>query len=156
MNDDKKIIINAEIDLEAVQKIADDALTLDNNAELFAKLAEFAGVKGQLDEALDAIKKVEIEIKSIINAKAKQLYGHSWQAIAGPGYKISRSFTGAKYEQVGAAPEQFIVIKQSVDSKAVDNFVKAHSALPEGIAVNQGRGESIRITVKEVEHDPTA
>lgn len=151
--DDNKIIINAELDLEALQKIADDALTLDDNAELFAKLAEFATAKGQIDEALDAIKRAEVQVKGIINAKAKQLYGNNWQAIAGPGYKISRSFTGAKYEQTGAAPEQFIIIKQSVDSKAVDNYVKANSALPEGIEINQARGESIRITVKEVERD---
>lgn len=156
MQDDKKITINAELDLEAIEKIAEEALSLDDNAALFAKLAEFATVKHQLDDALDAIKKVEADIKGIINAKAKALYGPNWQAIAGPGYKISRSFTGAKYEQVGAAPEEFIIIKQSVDSKAVDNFVKGNSALPEGIAVNQSRGESIRMTIKEVEHDPTS
>lgn len=153
---DNKVIISAEIDIDAIKKIADEALSLDDNAAIFAKLAEFAHVKGQLDDALDAIKTAEAEIKGIINAKAKQLYGPNWQAISGAGYKISRSFTGAKYEQIGAAPEEFIVIKQSVDSKAVDNYVKANSALPEGIAVNQSRGESIRMTIKDVEHDPTA
>lgn len=149
--DDKKIDINVSIDLAEVQGIADAALSLDDNAALFGKLAEFATVKRQLDDAMDAIKKVETDIKGIINAKAKQLYGPQWQAISGPGYKISRSYTGAKYEQVGAAPEQFIIIKQSVDSKAVDDYVKANSELPEGIAVNAARGESIRLTIKEVD-----
>jgi hypothetical protein len=156
MDDDKIIKIHADIDIEAVQKIADEALSLDDNAALFGKLAEFAHVKAQIKDLGDLIDKAEIEIKGIINSKAKALYGPNWQAIAGPGYKISRSFTGAKYEQVGAAPEEFIIVKQSVDSKAVDNYVKGNSALPEGIAVNQARGESIRMTIKEVEHDPTA
>lgn len=149
--DDKKIDINVSIDLAEVQGIADAALSLDDNAALFGKLAEFATVKRQLDDAMDAIKKVETDIKGIINAKAKQLYGPQWQAISGPGYKISRSYTGAKYEQVGAAPEQFIIIKQSVDSKAVDDYVKGHNELPAGIAQSTARGESIRITVKEVQ-----
>lgn len=153
--EDKKITIAVEIDLAEVQGIVDAALKLEDNAELFNKLAEFATVKAKIKDAVEAIDKVETDIKGIINSKAKQLYGNDWQAIAGQGYKISRSFTGAKYEQVGAAPEQFIIIKQSVDSKAVDNYVKANSALPEGIAVNQSRGESIRITVKELAHDPT-
>ena len=149
--DDKKIDINVTIDLAEVEGIAEAALSLDDNAALFSKLAEFATVKRQLDDAMDAIKKVETDIKGIINAKAKQLYGPQWQAISGPGYKISRSYTGAKYEQVGSAPEQFIIVKQSVDSKAVDNYVKETSELPEGIAVNTARGESIRLTIKEVE-----
>jgi len=150
---DDKIIINAEIDIEAIKKIADEALKLDDNGALFGKLAEFAKAKKQIKDIVELIDKAEVEIKGIINSKAKALYGPNWQAITGPGYKISRSFTGAKYEQVGAAPEEFIVIKQSVDSKAVDNYVKAHNEMPEGIAVNQGRGESIRMTIKEDEPD---
>ena len=57
--------------------------------------------------------------------------------FAGPGYKISRSFTGAKYEHVGEASEEFIVTKLSINSKAVDTYVKEHSDLPTGIAVNR-------------------
>ena len=46
---------------------------------------------------------VEVDIKVVVNAKAKQLYGNDWQAICrGRATKISRSFTGAKYEHVGA------------------------------------------------------
>lgn len=153
MDDDKKILIHAVIDMEAVQGIVDEALSLDDNAAMFAKLAEFAHVKAMLKDATEQLDKAEADIKGIINSKAKQLYGPNWQAISGPGYKISRQFTGAKYEQVGAAPEQFIVIKQSVNSKAVDEFVKANSELPEGIAINQARGESIRMAIKEVESD---
>lgn len=153
---DNKVTISAEIDLTAIKKIVDEALSLEDNAAIFAKLAEFATVKHQLDDAMDAIKSVEAEVKGMINAKAKELYGPNWQAIAGPGYKISRSFTGAKYDHIGKASEEFIIIKQSVDSKAVDNYVKAHSELPEGIAVNSARGESIRMTIKDVENDPTA
>ena len=156
MDDDKKILIHAVIDMAAVEGIVTEALDLNNEPQLFAKLAEIAQVKSMMADAKEALDKVEAEVKGLINAKAKQLYGDNWQAIAGPGYKISRSFTGAKYEQFGAAPEEFIIIKQSVDSKAVDNYVKAHNELPEGIAVNAARGESIRITVKEAEHDPTA
>lgn len=155
MDDDKKIVINAEFDIEAIQKIVGEALSLDDNAAVFSKLAEFAHVKTKLKDIEELVDKAEAEIKGIINSKAKALYGPNWQAIAGPGYKISRSFTGAKYEQVGAAPEEFIIVKQSVDSKAVDNYVKGHSALPEGIAVNQARGESIRMSIKDIENDPT-
>lgn len=152
-DNDKQILIHAVIDMEAVQKIVDEALSLEDNAAIFNKLAEVAQVKGMLADAQEALDKVDREVKGMINAKAKALYGPNWQAIAGPGYKISRSFTGAKYEQVGPAPEEFIVIKQSVDSKAVENYVKANNKMPEGIAVNAARGESIRITVKDIEAD---
>lgn len=146
---DKKITINVDVDLAQVQGIVDDALKLDDNALLFKKLAEFAHIKKQVSDAMEAVGKIEADVKGFISAKAKQLYGDNWQAIAGPGYKISRSFTGAKYEQVGAAAEDFIIIKQSVDSKAVENFVKANNKLPEGIAASAARGQQIRITIKE-------
>jgi len=151
--DDKKVIINVEIDLDEVNNIVSEALKLEDNAELFTKLAEFAKIKKQIADAVDAIDRVEVDIKGVINAKAKQLYGNDWQAIAGPGYKISRSFTGAKYEHVGEASEEFIVTKLSINSKAVDTYVKEHSDLPTGIAVNSARGESIRITVKDNGND---
>lgn len=152
---DNKIVINVDIDLDEVNSIVTDALKLDDNAQLFSKLAEFAKVKAQVANAIEALDKIEADIKGVVNAKAKQLYGDNWQAIAGPGYKISRSFTGAKYEHIGEAEEQFIVIKQSINSKAVDEYVKANSELPTGIAVNGSRGEQIRITVKELPNDPT-
>ena len=151
--DDKKVIINVEIDLDEVNNIVSEALKLEDNAELFTKLAEFAKIKKQIADAVEAIDRVEVDIKGVINAKAKQLYGNDWQAIAGPGYKISRSFTGAKYEHVGEASEEFIVTKLSINSKAVDTYVKEHSDLPNGIAVNSARGESIRITVKDNGND---
>ena len=151
--DDKKVIINVEIDLDEVNNIVSEALKLEDNAELFTKLAEFAKIKKQIADAVEAIDRVEVDIKGVINAKAKQLYGNDLQAIAGPGYKISRSFTGAKYEHVGEASEEFIVTKLSINSKAVDTYVKEHSDLPTGIAVNSARGESIRITVKDNGND---
>ena len=151
--EDKRITIAVDIDLAEVQGIVDAALKLEDNAELFTKLAEFAKIKKQIADAVEAIDRVEVDIKGVINAKAKQLYGNDWQAIAGPGYKISRSFTGAKYEHVGEASEEFIVTKLSINSKAVETYVKKHSELPTGIAVNSARGESIRITVKDNGND---
>lgn len=152
MENEKVITINVEIDVEELQNIIKDAATLEDNALLFGKLAEIGKARKIIKDAVEAIDKIDAEAKGFINAKAKALYGNNWQTIVGPGYKIGRSFTGAKYEQIAPASEEFIVIKQSVDSKAVENYVKAHSELPEGIAVNQMRGEAIRITVKEDEH----
>lgn len=144
--------IEAEFDLTELQKTVNDALDLKDNATLFGQLAAIAKAKAEVADLKDAIDKIEADAKGLINAKAKALYGDNWQAIAGPGYKISRSFTGSKYDIVDpekVAPE-LLVVKYSVDSKAVENVVKATSELPQGIEVNQARGESIRLTVKEL------
>ena len=77
--DDKKVIINVEIDLDEVNNIVSEALKLEDNAELFTKLAEFAKIKKQIADAVEAIDRVEVDIKGVINAKAKQLYGNDWQ-----------------------------------------------------------------------------
>lgn len=150
---DDKILIHAVIDIGALERIITDALKIEDAPELFEKLSEIAMAKSMLADAKEALDKVEGEAKSLINSRAKELYGPDWQAIKGRNFKISRSRTGAKYEHTDAAEERFIKVKLSVDSDAVDNYVKENNKLPEGIAPRQGRGESIRIKVGEVTDD---
>lgn len=148
-----KIKIEAEFDIKALQETVDKALTLDDNESLFNQLASVAQAKAQLAAVAEQLDKVERDAKGLINSKAKALYGAHWQAIKGKGYKITRSFTGSKYEHIGEAGEQFIKVKTSVDSKAVEAYVAETSELPKGIAYNPQRGESIRITVREEASD---
>ena len=149
MSDDKKILIHAVIDMAEVEQIVTDALKIEDAPGLFEHLSKIAQVKKMLADASEQLAKAEADAKGLINAKAKQLYGDNWQAIKGRNFKISRSYTGAKYEHTAAADEAFIVVKTSVDSKAVETFVKENNKLPEGIEVNRARGEMIRITVAE-------
>lgn len=146
---EEKVNINAEIDLAGLKASVDEALKLEDNGELFGQLAAIAKTKKQVADVMEQVEQIERDAKGLINAKAKALYGPNWQAIKGPGYKISRSMTGSKYEHAAGAPEQFIIVKTSVDSKAVDKYVTETNELPTGIAYNPSRGESIRITVTE-------
>lgn len=135
---------NEEDCLEAIKQAA----SLKDNQQLFHDLAEIAQVKNSLKEIIDEVDAVDRQVKQTINDRAKALYGSDWDVISGDGFKISRSFTGAVYEVTGTPKKAFLKIVTNADSGAIDEYIKQHSKLPEGIALNENRGESIRITIK--------
>lgn len=144
----KKLELNISIDVDAITKAVKASKTLEDNELIFAKLSAIAFDKAQVAAFTDAFEKIEREVKQIINDKAKVLYGPEWTAVKGTGYKISRSLTGSVYEISGEPKSEFLDIKIAPKTKAIDNFIKAKSTLPDGIAYNPNRSDSIRITVK--------
>ena len=146
-----KLELKLSIDLEAIIKAVEDSKTLEDNELVFAKLSQFAFDRKQVDAFNDAFEEVERMVKQVINDKAKALYGPEWKAIAGKGYKISRSPTGSMYEisDPSKVDDKFLKVKLSTDSKAVDEFIKANSKLPEGLIYAPNRGESIRIKIND-------
>ena len=101
---------------------------------------------------LEAVEKLETDAKGLINAKAKALYGDAWTVIKGQFFKISRQWTGSVYEM--ADPEKvepdYLKVKFDTNTKAIDDFRETHdNQLPTGIAINEHRGESIRISIKQ-------
>lgn len=149
--------IEANIDIEWLKGILDSITDLETDEEIFGALAQLQTVKDQLDEAYEALGDIESEVKSLINNKAKALYGPEWEVIKGHGFKISRSKTGDKYNLTGeTVATEFVKIKQSVNSKAVEEYITENQKLPDGIEINVNRGESIRIKVEYgQETDPT-
>jgi hypothetical protein len=145
------IELNYQVDDEAIKELVQSAAELEDNDELFSRLAEIARVKQDFRDVEEVLDKLELEIKAEINAKAKALYGAQWQAIKGNGDKITRSHTGSIYEIIGKPAEELIEIKQSIKSKLVEEYVKAKGKLPEGIGYNPNRGEAIRISVTDDE-----
>ena len=145
----KKLDLNLSIDVESIVKSIAESKTLEDNELIFAKLSQIAFDKAQIAVFLDTFEKIEREVKQAVNDKAKSLYGTEWTAVKGQGYKITRSFTGSVYEIVGEPDSEFLDIKISPKSKAIEVFVKAKSTLPKGITYNPNRGESIRITVND-------
>jgi len=142
-----KLELSIEIDLNEVIEAIEDASNLDNNAH-FAKLAQIQIAKNNLKDALDKVEKVERDVKHVINAKAKTLYGNDWSVIAGDNYKITRSFTGSVYDINGTPNAKYLLIKKSVNSEAVKAYAELNDGkLPKGIVPNGGRGESITIKV---------
>ena len=117
---------------------------------MIEQLTTITKAKNELKDLLEIVEKHESAAKMIINARAKQLYGSDWQAIAGDGFKISRSFTGAVYtlNPDYNTPKKFLKIVTSVDAKAVDAYRDEKNKLPVGVELNPTRGESIRITIK--------
>jgi hypothetical protein len=145
------IELNYKLDDQAIKNLISEAAELENNGELFGRLAEIARIKQEFRDVEEVLDKLELEIKAEINEKAKALYGPQWQAIKGDGYKITRSHTGSIYEVTGEPAPELVEIKRSIKSKLVDEYVKAKGTLPEGIGYNPNRGEAIRISVKDDE-----
>lgn len=143
----ENIIINAEFDLAALRASIENVDKIEDAEDFFNQLTEVIRVKAEANDILDRIKSVEAEAKGLINAKAKALYGDDWQAVKGHGFKITRSNTGAVYDITGKPSPKFLVVKKTVDSKAVDEYITTHDGkLPAGIDYNPKRGEQLRIT----------
>lgn len=138
------------IDDEALKASISEAGDLNNNEAMFEKLTEITKAKKELADALEVISSMESMAKNEIDSRAKTLYGINWQAISGEGYKISKSFTGAVYE---INPEikpskKYLVVKETVNTKAVEAELELNGKLPKGIEPNKSRGTMLRITLK--------
>lgn len=143
------IKLELEIDIDELKETINNAVDLNDNEEVFNSLVQFARAKKQINALYDELIGIEDTAKSLIKSKASALYGNNWQAIKGRGYKISRSQTGPVFNIDGKPPKQFVVIKESLDSKLVENYIKETGKLPKGISYNPSRGSSLRITVDE-------
>jgi len=143
------IEINLSIDLAAIKRDIEEAKELNDNDNMFMRLAQIARAKAEVKAALELVESLEQDIKGTINTKAKALYGDTWTAIKGDNYKITRSGTGAVYETTGDVEETFLSIKVSVNADAVKKYIKENATLPDGIGYSKVRGEALRITVKD-------
>lgn len=149
---DKNVIkIETEIDIDALTNSIEEAIDLNDNELIFDRLVEVERIKKQATDVLDKVATVEAEVKSLINAKANQLYGNEWEAVKGKNYKITKSPTGAVYSIAGKVQNKFKIVKESVDTKAVTQYIKEKGKLPAGLEYNPSRGHSIRITVHDEE-----
>ena len=140
--------LTVEYDPDKITEVIKEATDLENNKKVFDKLAYIAQIKKEIADMVEGFDKLEREVKYAINDRAKALYGKDWTVIAGEGFRVNRSFSGSVYEIIDAPPKQFVKVTTSPDTKAIDEYVKDKSKLPKGIALNEHRGESIRITVK--------
>ncbi len=137
-----------EFDKEKLFAGIKNATDLDNDNSVFEALALLADIKKQFNDVYDEVSKLDTEVKQAINDRAKAVIGVDWQAIAGDKYKITKSKAGAVYEINGKPKDDFVTVKFSVNTKAVDNEFQSTGKLPSGIAVNEHRSESIRVTLK--------
>jgi len=144
------IELNYKLDEIKLGKTINEAVKLDDNEQLFNKLCEVKRAKRELENALEALDKIDLIAKGLINAKAKELYGNNWTVIAGQGYKISRFKTGNIYMRNEDIPvnKKFIIIKELINSKAVESEIEKTGKLPKGVEINPKRNDSIRITIK--------
>lgn len=148
----EKITVSLAIDPAPILSAVKSAGDLGKrNTTLFGNLAAVAEARGKVEGALELVETLEREVKRAINDRAKALYGKDWTAIEGPGYKITRSFTGSVYDVV--APDKvdpkLVNITVRADTKAIDDYVETKDTLPAGIERNPNRAESIRIKVKK-------
>lgn len=143
--------IEFEIDTDLLTRTIELAPDLDNNESLFGQLASIAKHKAVVVNALEQIEGLENQAKNKINAKAKELYGNDWQAIAGDGYKIIRLSTGSLYVRNPDEPiaKRFIEIKENLITKEIETEIEKTGKLPRGIELNPNRGESIRIKISD-------
>lgn len=142
--------LDLEIDVDGLKEAIAGASKLDSNFEVFKQLSSVAHAKKQVADLLEQVEVVEAEAKGLINSKATALYGPAWTAIAGEGYKITRSPTGSVYTRAPDVPvdDKFVEVKEVLLTKEIDAEIEKTGKLPEGIELNPSRGTSIRITVK--------
>lgn len=143
------IKIELVVDIETLKDVIDESKELNDNQEMFDKLVEVYRVKKQVGDILDQIISIETDVKGWIKSKANALYGNEWRAIKGNGYKISKSPTGSVFNIIpdSEPPKEFVVVKESLDTALVENFIRETGKLPKGIEYNVSRGSSIRVSV---------
>lgn len=145
------IELNIKIDDEQLENTINNAEQLKDNDKVFASITEVVKAKKQIEDALEVVSKLEAKAKQDIDAKAKALYGNDWQAIAGTGYKITRSFTGAVYmiNPDQRPDKKYLKVIESIDTAKVKAAIELNDGkLPKGIELNPHRNTSIRITLK--------
>lgn len=143
------IKIEVELDIDDLKDFIENSKDLNDNKELFSYLSKIEVTKKKIEDILDQVKKVHDEAKGLINSKGNALYGESWGAIKGNGYKISKSPTGSVFSITGKVMSKFKVVKESIDTKVVETYIKDKGKLPSGVDYNPTRGHSIRITVHD-------
>lgn len=143
------MIFTLDIDVDALKEAVEKATKIDDAESFFEELTQIQRAKMDIKKLTDDLYSIEQDVKGLINTKAKALYGGDWQVIKGEHFKITRSKTGDVYLVNGTPNAKFTKVKVSVDSKAVDEHVIEHDKLPKGIEINDKRGESLRITIKE-------
>ena len=136
------------ISLEDIKSVIEKSTDLKDDKSFFYNLSLITKYKNLVKDALEGIEKLEKDTKGLINARAKALYGDDWQVIDGNGFSITRSRTGEIYTINGEPNKKFVIVKKSVDSKAVEDFILENEKLPAGIELSDKRGESLRITLK--------
>lgn len=143
-------IKDISIDEDELKSLISEAKDLNDHEEMFNKLSEISVLKKEIADALEIVEGVEREAKYTIDDRARELYGNDWQAISGKGYKISRSRTGSVYTILPDIKPQkkFLVIKESINTKAVDAEIEEKGKLPKGVEYNPSRGTMIRITLR--------
>jgi hypothetical protein len=143
--------IHHELDTDALLSMIDAALSLQDNAEVFAGLVKVIAAKKELEDLLEKVERIEREAKGAIHAKATTLYGHDWQTLVGPGYKITRYYSGSIYSRIDGekVAKKFLKIVESLDTKAIDAHLDEAEALPQGLELNNNRTEVIKVTIKD-------
>jgi hypothetical protein len=149
---DDVIDIELKVDIKKLRETIESALDLNDNQQLFEQLIEFERVKKQVADIVDSIKSIEVDAKGLIASKANALYTDKWEAIKGKHYKITKSPTGSVFIIDGEPENEFVVIKKSLDTKLVNNYIKDNGKLPSGVQYNDARGTSIRINVSDDEN----
>lgn len=146
-----KVKLELELDIDKLQSVIENAKDLNDSQELFNSLTEVYRAKNKIGELLDQLIGIETEAKGWIKSKADTLYGKGWSAIKGKGYKINKSATGSVFNILPdqKPPKQFLVVKESLDSKLVEQHIKETGKLPKGIEYNASRGTSIRVVVSD-------
>lgn len=143
------INIDVEINLQDILEAVANSGDLSEDQRVYEGLAQIEQIKKLFAEAESKIREVEKQVKSAINGRAMAIYGDTWTVIKGDKFKITRVKTGAVYEADDNADDDFLKLKVEVNSRKVDEYIKAHSTLPGGITYNPNRGESLRIALND-------
>lgn len=145
-----KLTLQAEFDIKAFKDVVASSKDLADDEKFFASLSQFQKIKNEYKQMGEDLDGAEREIKQAINDRAKAVFGDNWQAIAGSGWKISRSYAGSLYsiEDLAKATD-FVKMEYKPDSKAIDEFISKNSALPDGVSRNSNRTEVLRISVDD-------
>jgi hypothetical protein len=145
-----KIELHIVIDADKIEQTIRKSKDVQNDEQVFHELSWLMQNKKAVDELNDQWEALERKIKEALNDKAKSLLGPEYKALDGDGWSLRRSLTGSIYQIANpeAVPEDLLEVKLTVKSKEVGNYIKANSKLPDGLAYNPNRNESLKVTLK--------
>ncbi len=137
-NNSIKIEINPDEILKTIKESGDIVF----NPEAEDSILRLLEVKSDLDQAIDQVKEA-IEKQALA-------YDKNFASLKGSKLKVNYSAAGAKYKATGEARRHSKdlwtkKVSWSINSKAVDKYMKQHSNLPSGIVAVE-RKKTIRIS----------
>lgn len=135
-------------DIERLIKKVSKSKNLRDCAELDAAARTLTDKQERLVNEIRIVDQLQEKLKSAVGLRASELYGDAWEPVESKTYKVLRVKQGALYSVCSEVDSKFTKQSISIDATKVTAYLKTYARLPDGIELNENRGERVTINLK--------